>query len=198
MRYLKLKYLFLLFYLLIALQCTQCSEKKEEKADKNKTSEKKEEKEEETERKIDLKEEKIDDLYSIGLVSYLSKTEGINDLASLQVSNSDKEVYLLVIEDNKKDIKKDFSINQYYDLALSNLSQSLQDIKSINPQPNKINGLNALSGKITGKFTDAGWVYYITIVESETYYYQIIAWTISKNTEQTREIEAMINSFKQL
>lgn len=66
-----------------------------------------------------MKEYKVGHVFYVNLPDYMSKTTGLNDAAIIQFKNSIKDIYCLVLEDNKEDLElaqmKFSSINDYYD-----------------------------------------------------------------------------------
>jgi len=66
-----------------------------------------------------MKEYKVGHVFYVNLPDYMSKTTGINDAAVVQFKNSVKEIYCLILEDNKEDLElvqmKFSSITDYYD-----------------------------------------------------------------------------------
>lgn len=117
--------------------------------------------------------------FEIFVPGYLVPDDSLSANASLQFSDFSNEVFLLVIEENKKN---------YNAMAL------LLPLKNIMPiswrvflpvsrtlklflKTTRINGLQTLTCEINGTYADHTLYYLFSVVESENAYYQLLAWT---------------------
>ncbi len=146
-----------------------------------------------------------DGQYSMAVPDYMKSLELGNQDASMQYGNEIKEHYVMVIAETKESLLAaglDYSVEDYADFAVGFLKKSLTDPKAerINEEVKNINGLEAISFKVRGVFTDIDEdiFYYITIYKSENNYYSMSTWTLgARESRYTETMEAMINSFKE-
>ncbi|TAF67313.1 MAG: hypothetical protein EAZ55_03060 [Cytophagales bacterium] len=185
----------ILFCLSTYFACS--SNKNEEKKQTQKVKKQETQKEEDTIR-VDLREEKVANLFSIGLVTYLDKVDNLNGDALLQYANSDRDVYIIVIADAKSELDQDYTMDTHFNYATNNIIKGFREPKPSEPVRERINDLYTYGRYITGIVNEENYIYYLQIVESKTHFYQILAWTQSKRIDAQREIKAMIRSFKQL
>ncbi len=144
----------------------------------------------------------VKDLYSVDLADYLSETTDLNSQASLQYKREPAlgEIYIIVIDDDKKAMGEGtYDIKSYFDFALGNIKNGITGNNSSEPKTKEINGLKAIQTEVTGKFGETGIFYLITIVESESHFYQILTWTIDGNKSRyEKDMLKMVDSFKQI
>jgi len=150
---------------------------------------------------------KVGDKYSLVLPDYLSETDELNDDASLQYQNTEKEFYTIVIDENKQelfDIIDQSELLAGYQKNLEGYSKLLLDgliadaglAVAPKVQDETINGLPA---KILSTTLDADGfrVYYkIAMIEGKADFYQVMTWTMESNaTEHEEEMEGIVRSF---
>lgn len=152
---------------------------------------------------------RVKGMYSLDLPDFLTKTDNLNDEASLQYQNPFREFYAIVIDEPKTELIKALEVNSlydYYSADLEGYSQLLLDgienAAEMNDIPEftdtKINGLKARTIGLEG-VTDGISIYWkIAYIEGNNNYYQVLAWTLSEKREtHEKDMEAIINSFKE-
>ncbi|MFK8044047.1 MAG: hypothetical protein AB8B72_01030 [Crocinitomicaceae bacterium] len=154
---------------------------------------------------IDLVNKTVNN-YSLGIPNYMTEMDLQNPEASFQAGEILKEHYVMVIDETKEDLLAaglDYTVEDYGNASVDFLKQSLKDSKVLQ-SPNgvqKINGLEAISYKVTGKFpeNDLAIFYYLTIYKSESNYYSMSTWTLGdRESKFTKVMEKMIQSFKEI
>ena len=159
----------------------------------------------------ELKQVKVGQAFNISYPSSYSKTYDLNDSACLQLSNLVQEKYFFIIQEEKEILKflhvEFTNINEALEFYAKGLISNLPDNKNkkVSKIKNfKINGYNAAEISIEGDFVDEETdktytlVYNYTLIESQNYYYQILAWSnINKRDAYGDEFKKMINSFKE-
>lgn len=147
--------------------------------------------------------------FKINIPTYMSETNSLNEDASLQYQSIFKGMYLIVMEDNKKDLHKlleenqiasEFSdgFNGFTDLMFANggfwdqnAESELKDIE--------INGLKAKVLQTEKRIEGINIYYRAALIEGKDTYYQVVAWTSSdKKTKNEKDIEKIVNSFSEL
>ena len=127
-----------------------------------------------------FEEKEIGNVYHVSIPGYMTKTFSLNDVASLQFLNSSKETYVIVIEDSKEELLVAGSPFRGPEEFYRHFEQSFTDqtckIGPINAM--KINGHSAVQVEITKPFNEYNVSYLITVIESDTHFYKMLAWTI--------------------
>ncbi|MCP2045619.1 hypothetical protein [Pontibacter sp. HSC-36F09] len=129
--------------------------------------------------------------YSMEIPSYMVKTYELNDVASLQYFNKNKDAYAIVIEDSKDELETkgmmfenatDFLDSFTADYKKEEKRRKLSKTKAFESNGNKI-AQNEL------KWTDEDGDFFmlITAVETKTHFYKVICWTLAANAPQLKE-----------
>jgi hypothetical protein len=137
-----------------------------------------------------FEEKKVGHEYYISIPEYMTKTLELNDVALAQYQNIEKEIYCIVIEDSKEDLKL---VDLHFNSADEFYEDFILDYKS-NFETNEVKNKKIFkvgnNSYIQCDFTyDTDEVYYsmlITIVETKNYYYKVLSWTIPEYKEKYR------------
>jgi hypothetical protein len=145
-------------------------------------------------------EKKIGHVYYMNIPDYMTTTKDLNDVASLQYQNTLKEAYVIVIEDCKDTLEalgvKFTNPQDFYDGFIGDFSKGLEDKQVTSTKNMKINGNDAVQAELSGTFNGHPIWYLITVVESPTFFYKIITWTIGENKDKLKaDYIKMVNSF---
>lgn len=149
--------------------------------------------------------------YSLELPDFMSLTDSLNPNATLQYQNLDKELFVIVIEEDKKEFTRKIIDNHaeevyppnlkgYTDIIKHSISETIAISAQTEIEDLEINGLAAKSFNIQGETQDKIPVYYhFTIVKGNDKYYQIAQWT-DKGQKSVLEPQIMkiAKSFKQM
>ena len=145
--------------------------------------------------------------YSVELPTYLSESKQLNDDASLQYQNIFKEVYIIVIDENKKEMETsliDNGLSEIYSndfegytkLLSTNLATNVE-MKNKTEKDTLINSLQAKILKFDGKVEDIDVFYEVVYINGIYDYYQVFSWTLLENKSKYKEtIDKMVHSFK--
>jgi hypothetical protein len=126
-----------------------------------------------------MKEYKVGHVFYVNLPDYMSKTTGLNDAAIIQFKNSIKDIYCLVLEDNKEDLElaqmKFSSINDYYDnfikdFLIKEKKRSISQPVSQNIGDNKFIECDATYYSKDAKMDI---YYFVGIVETKNAFYKV-------------------------
>ncbi|WP_375559151.1 hypothetical protein ACE193_15600 [Bernardetia sp. OM2101] len=153
----------------------------------------------------------INNDYSLELPDFLSTTDSLNPNASLQYQNLDKELFVIVIEEDRKEFTRKIVENNAEEVYPPNLkgytdiiSHSIGETITISARTEiedlEINDLPAKNFTIQGQTQDKVAVYYsFTVVKGKDNYYQIAQWT-AKNQRALfeKQMTQIAKSFKQL
>lgn len=146
--------------------------------------------------------------YSLEIPAFLQKTTGLNDAASMQYKNEDKEFYLLVIDEPRKSFEDLVSANAlsfepnldgYSSILLESLEEGAHAKTKPVLAPKKINGLNAKITSLIGTVANESIYWKIAYIEGKSTYYQVLCWT-SPEKQKSFELmmDAVIDSFKEV
>ncbi|MDH5381546.1 MAG: hypothetical protein OEW75_11870 [Cyclobacteriaceae bacterium] len=152
----------------------------------------------------------INNLYSLDIPSFLSKSEDLNDDASLQYQNVFKEFYIIVIEETQEEFHNLVVENEMEDIYSADFEGYTQAVVDILREDidiydettvldTIINGLSSKKIEISGKSEDVEVYYNYTLVQGKDNYYQILTWTLLGNKEDyVKDMNRMTNSFREL
>jgi len=131
----------------------------------------------------------------------MSRTWDLNDVASMQYKNILKETYAIVIEDDKEELKSlgmtftgtsdflEYFVQDYYTDALKREVTEAVEFEN--------NGNSFSQVELTAVTSDISLFMVITAVESETYYYKILCWTLLEFKDKyEQDFKRMAKSLK--
>lgn len=153
--------------------------------------------------------------YSMMMPDYLTSTKELHDEASLQYMNEFKEVYVIVIDEEKDSIDimldelKELEVfegdrslvEQMMDLQMLNMRMSSKISAEEKEEKLKVGKFDALRKELIASVPgiDAEVGYFLTMVEGDKNVYTIMQWTLGSRKDQYRpEFEKMVASFKEL
>ena len=144
-------------------------------------------------------EKEIGNVYHVSIPGYMTKTYNLNDAASLQYLNAAKETYVIVIEDSKEELldagspfKNPEDFYDHFERSFVDKSSEISALKTL-----KINGKPAVQVEITKSFGDYSVSYLVTVIESDTHFYKMLAWTILDYRDMYMvDFKKIANSFR--
>jgi cytochrome c biogenesis protein ResB len=138
----------------------------------------------------------------VNLPSSWNKTQGLNEKADLQVANTSKNMFLIVLSESKEDFKKagkELDLQKHSDITRGILLKNLTNGKESQPKSLTVNGKPAIQYEITGTVEKLNVAYLHTTVETDKNYQQILAYTSQDDFTKNRpEMEEVINSFQEV
>lgn len=154
--------------------------------------------------------QKVNRLYSIDIPSYLNKTDDLNDEASLQYQNEDEELYIIILDENKKEfmeavnelledetISDEEILDVYAYLQFTTFATDEDYDSSL--EYLEINGLNARELDVIDYMEDYTVFYKMACYEGKDNLYFLVSWTTSDNKDRLNpDLQNIINSFKLL
>lgn len=137
------------------------------------------------------------DLYSMEIPEYM-ETGNFPGEASMEFVNNEKEMYAIAMEESKESHKEydlQYDLETYFKIT----ARSFDSVNTIKPVQKTINGLPASQSEIKGKINGHNVKYYITVLESPTYFYRVIFWSHeNKYDAAKKDFDHMVNSFKEI
>lgn len=152
----------------------------------------------------------VEDKYSLSIPSFLTKVTNLNSDASLQYQHVWKELYVIVIDESRDEVKKaleENNLTNFYHNDLEGYSELLLDsfkgeISSVHQSvvvDTILNGLPAKLTTLTGKVEGFEVFYSIGFYEGKDRYYQVLSWTTSSNKYlHNSEMEKTLYSLREL
>ncbi len=123
--------------------------------------------------------------YTVDIPDYMASTFELNDVATLQYQNVNKEAYTIVIEDNKTQLENlgvkfinpaDF-LKQFVDsYMLDAVERSVSEITEFVANNNK-----HAQQELYWTLEDSKFFMIITVVETKTHFYKILSWSLEAN-----------------
>lgn len=148
------------------------------------------------------------DQFSIELPADLKKTTGLSDGAVLQYSNAQKELYVVVLQENKSELaklinqniaeteKSELNLKKYAALCFETLKNQSQSIHNFETRNTAINGLNAEYADFTASVSGVDIYYNYAILEGAENYYQLLVWTVLQQKNMNEDVmQQIITSF---
>jgi hypothetical protein len=153
---------------------------------------------------------KIKNQYSIVLPKFLSKSNTLNNEASLQYQNLLREFYVIVIDETKDEVHEVvnnddnlFHISTDFDgykrLITENTNLTI-NFDQINVGKTKqVNNMPAHIQSMEGEIEGHKIFYKLALIEGKKHYYQIFVWTLYNNKNEYSDLmEGIINSFEEI
>jgi len=119
--------------------------------------------------------------YTLEVPNYLKQTFDLNDVATLQYKNISKDVYLIVIDDDKKELE---SLEIDFPSTTNFLLYFVKDynIEAENRMQSEVvefenNGNTFSQVELTFKDEASEYFMLITAVQTKTHFYKIMNWT---------------------
>ena len=158
--------------------------------------------------KEDYKVISTSNLYEIQVPKYMKEMKSLHEEASLRYANIFKEVYILVLEENKQNFIDNLSVYGLYDkeksvldnyeeIQLASFKETIEDIKIVPKGNIQINDLEARQSLMNGKVEDIKISYLLTVIEGNENIYMLMSWTLpSRMKKYKNTFEYMHNSFQ--
>lgn len=150
---------------------------------------------------------KYKNLYTLQLPGHLTKTDELNDDASLQYKNEFREFYTIVIHEPKSELntvlKKNYpegfytpDLKGYTDILINGIDENIIHEEKTTTQPKTINGLPANVAELSGLSDGLEIFIKIAFIEGKDNYYQVMVWTLAnKKNEHLPAMNTIIDSF---
>lgn len=148
----------------------------------------------------DFQEQKVGHIYHVSIPDYMTKSYSLNNAASLQYLNAARETYVIVIEDSKEQLLEAgipfTGPGDFYEHFESTFADKSSQIS---PRQNlKINGNQAIQVEITKPFGGYNVHYLVTVIESDTHFYKMLAWTIEDYKDRyLSDFKRIASSFRE-
>lgn len=142
----------------------------------------------------------------LSVPDYMKRTSGLNDDACLEFQNPVKEVYTIVIQDSKEDLKlSDITydgIEEFYEVVFKDfgVGENYSNRKLGTPKKKTIGNYNFFYNECTlrDKELELDLYYVMGLVETPNSFYQVMSWTLLENKEKfKKDFENIIFTLKE-
>lgn len=152
----------------------------------------------------------VNNQYELWVPKNLFKTKELNEDASLQYMNAFDELYVIVIDENLREVNEAFaglydSVETLagFEIYVNLVSSSFFNALSLDTYPEfnntTIHGMPARVARINAMSDGERVAYEYALVKGEDCYYQIITWTLADQREKMQQkMDKMIVSFKEI
>lgn len=154
----------------------------------------------------------VNDLYELSVPAYMNATDDLNEEASLQQMQIFKEVYVIVLDEDKQefiDIYRELDMyndslsvaENYKELQMGFLEEQLTINRVYGEKSVEANGMDLEMVRVEGSYhevpTDI--VYSLGYAEGEDMIYTIMAWTLESRKDKYGEtLDKIVSSIKEL
>lgn len=124
-----------------------------------------------------------DGSFSIQTPSYLSLSKKVSPGASLQLGNTDKDIFFVLRINSKDSLKSKFSetgVEDIFTLHMDNLTEKLEGSSHSNPDSIHTSYLSGLEGSIRGNYKGNMLQHQLVILEDSNRIYQVLYWMPEK------------------
>ncbi len=149
------------------------------------------------------KEYKVGHVYNITLPSYMTKTVGLNDVASIQYKSEVKGVFGYVVTDSKEDLKlaeiNYTSIQEFYDDFIPGFTKDDEKKTLGKPVSSVKNGIKFIEVDYTyySKEAEMDIYYLVGIVETKKAFYKVLSWCAAADKAKFKaEFQKILYSIK--
>ena len=138
----------------------------------------------------------LDNSFAVTMPATWSLRKDLNDSADLQMGNSFKEAYTVILSDNKMDLDN-FSLDDHSDLTRSFIASGLKNYKASDPEYFFVGEYQAVRYRLEGIIEGIHAVYWHVTIETDNYFHQILLWSLkSRFSKNEDDFDSVIQSFE--
>lgn len=154
----------------------------------------------------DYKEVTINDHYSIEIPASMERSNELHDFAQLQFADNDRGYFLIGIEENKTELQQlqlFYGLEDYAHFVTRTVADGMDTVNVVGSSEQDVNGITCISTDLYGALTSGAEpvevFYRLMVLESSSFFYQLIAWTSREQSSIFRPIANTIEcSFAEL
>ncbi|MBC5841060.1 MAG: hypothetical protein K2Y30_07135 [Flavobacteriaceae bacterium] len=148
--------------------------------------------------------QKAGNIFDISIPDYMTRTIGLNDVATVQYKNSVKDIYTIVIEDSKEELTiADIfytSLQEFQEEFEADFIKDEEKRTSSKPIFTTKNNINFAEYDVSyyDKELKIDVYYLVGIAETKSHFYKILSWTNLENKEKFKtDFQKILYSLKQ-
>jgi hypothetical protein len=136
----------------------------------------------------------------IALPAGWQEERSLHEDAQLQAFNPSKEMYVIVLSENKADLPEDMTLAKHSEITRNILTGNLRNSEVTGPTAvTKVGDYSATQYKIVGRISGIDVAYLHTTVETGDRFHQILTWTLPEDFDQNEsELQTVIQSFREV
>jgi len=139
----------------------------------------------------------VNDKYALQLPSYLKPASFSKD-ASLQVQNSEKEFYLMLVDEDKAQFVQyglDYDLHTYFKVAANKYDSS----GTVHPTLFLLGKDSACQADFKGNINGNDVLFKVVTIETKSSFYKLIIWMMLRDKEtHAPDVERIIHSFHEI
>jgi hypothetical protein len=122
----------------------------------------------------------------------------LHDDAEIQAANLSQEQYMIVLTESKADFV-DTEFADYNEIVAESVAANASADETPDGAALTINGRPAMRYEVHGTVDNMKVVYWLTTVDGEQNYYQVLAWTLESKAEQNAPVfDEVVQSFQEV
>ncbi len=137
----------------------------------------------------------LDNAFSVVMPAHWSVRDDLNDEADLQMGNSLKEAYAIILSESKMDFDN-LSMEERSDITRSMIAESLSNYQESKPEYLDNGDIRTLRYRLEGTIDGINVVYWHVTLETADHFHQMLLWSLkSKFAKNEDDYSALIGSF---
>ena len=140
----------------------------------------------------------LEDSFAVIKPANWSVRSDLNEVADLQMGNSFKEAYVIIISENKMDFDH-LSLERHSGITRAALREGLKNYQESAPEYLDNVEYPVLRYRLSGNIKGVNVVYWHVTIETQAYFHQMLLWSLkSKFSKNEADFNAVIQSFEVL
>lgn len=141
----------------------------------------------------------VDNRFTVKLPGNWTLLKNLNNEAILEIGNLEDDVYCIAFTERKADYETDVTIDDFYESVLSGTADAVQNVNIKRLPPLSSFKLDHRRARVDGEIEYNEITYFIQIVETKDYFYQMVSYAPKENAEKLLPLfDEITNSFKEL
>jgi hypothetical protein len=123
----------------------------------------------------------------------------LNDQAEIQVGDLFREQYAIVLTESREDFSDEVNLARFSELVSMNVRNGLADATMSEPRTLTVHGRPAVQRVIRGSKDHLRIVYWLTAIEGERSYFQVLMWTLASRADENEPVfQAVVRNFQEV
>jgi hypothetical protein len=123
----------------------------------------------------------------------------LNDQAEIQVGDLFREQYAIVLTESREDFSDEVNLARFSELVSMNVRNGLADATMSAPRTLTVQGRPAVQRVIRGSKDHLRIVYWLTAIEGERSYFQVLMWTLASRADENEPVfQAVVRNFQEV
>jgi hypothetical protein len=140
--------------------------------------------------------------FSLMIPPYLLQDDSLSNKADLAFSDYSNEVFFMVVEEKKKDLKRKNikpSLMEYFSFLYEDLEATIENASLEDFKDQTIHNMHVISCEVNGSYSNVEVYYILSACDSKRSFYQLRGWTsMTAKPHIKKDLFATMQSFKTL